>query len=434
VRVVELSVMVAGPAAGGLLADWGADVTKVEGPGGDGFRSSLGAVAGITGLQPHDDSPSFYMDNRGKKSVILDLKTPEGKEALHRLLSKADVWISNVNRAGVERLGLEAEALLSRHPHLVVCPITAYGRDGPDRDRPGYDVGAFWARSSAAWRHHDREVSHPPSSAPAFGDHVTAITAASGILAALLARERNGGRGDVVTTSLLRAGMYGQRESNVARAACWSGDYEFASRCRYANGWNISEQLAPRLASRAKAPGRVMRTRSGNPLIGQYRTRDGDFIWLLGYEAARHWEPTARALGHPEWLQDARFASARDRAKNAPALTALLDESMGARDAADWHRILDAGGVWWQPVQSPREVTRDPQAAPGFVSIPPGAMDSGRYEIRSVKGPVDFNSHPANPAGPVPAAGQHTEEVLRAAGFGGAQLAALLAAQVKAKL
>ena len=146
-------------------------------------------------------------DNRGKRSIVLNLKTPEGMAALHKLLETADVFLSNVKVTALERLGLDGKSLLKQHPHLVCCTVSAYGPDGDDRDRPGYDVGAFWARSSAAMSHADKEVAMPQIAAPAFGDHATGMTAVGGIMAALWARQKTG-KGEIVNTSLLRTGMY----------------------------------------------------------------------------------------------------------------------------------------------------------------------------------------------------------------------------------
>ena len=200
-RVVELAAWVAGPAAGGILADWGADVVKVEPPAGDPQRRIFGAL-GIDVATV----PPFELDNRGKRSVVLDLRTAAGAEAMQRLLATADVFVTNLRPDALERLGLDHGALLERYPSLVYASVTGYGLDGPDRDRPGYDVGVFWARSSMA----QSLVPHgelPPGIRSGLGDHVTGMTMVAGINAALLKRERTG-RGGLVATSLLRTGMY----------------------------------------------------------------------------------------------------------------------------------------------------------------------------------------------------------------------------------
>jgi crotonobetainyl-CoA:carnitine CoA-transferase CaiB-like acyl-CoA transferase len=173
-RVVELAVWVAGPAAAGLLCDWGADVVKVEPPAGDPQRNIFGAL----GLKVAA-APPFEIDNRGKRSVVLDLRTPDGLAAMDRLLAGADVFVTNLRPDALERLGLDHETICARYPTLVYASLTGYGLQGPDRDRPGYDVGAFWARSGMA------STIVPPGQLPpgirsGMGDHVTGITLAAG--------------------------------------------------------------------------------------------------------------------------------------------------------------------------------------------------------------------------------------------------------------
>src|SRR6185369_8650188 len=202
VRVVEMGLWVAGPAAAGVLADWGGDVVKIEPPAGDPMRAFFQLATG----SKVDRNPPFDLDNRGKRSVVVDLRVAEGRAALDRLLATADVFVSNMRPDALARLGLDAASLTARFPRLVYASVTGYGRTGPDADRPGYDVGAFWARSGVA-QTLAPEGTPPPMIRGGFGDHVTAITTVSGILAALFERERSG-RGRIVETSLLRTGAY----------------------------------------------------------------------------------------------------------------------------------------------------------------------------------------------------------------------------------
>ncbi len=201
-RVVELAMWVAGPSAAGTLADWGADVIKIEPPQGDPQRHIFGAL----GHAVQTGVPPFEIDNRGKRSVVIDLGTPDGREKLDRILATADAFITNLRPAALERLALDHESVLGRFPRLVYGSLTGYGLDGPDRDRAGYDAGAFWARSGMA-----HTFAPPGELAPALragmGDHITGMTLAAGVLAKLLERERTN-RGGLAATSLLRAGMY----------------------------------------------------------------------------------------------------------------------------------------------------------------------------------------------------------------------------------
>ena len=176
VRVVELAQWVAGPSAAGIMADWGADVVKVEPPGGDPQRAVFGAV-GVRGDIP---VPPFEVDNRGKRSIVLDLRAGD-LDHLHALLATADVLVTNLRPGALDRLGLEHDRLTDRYPRLVYGAITGYGLDGDDRDRAGYDVGAFWARSGLA------HTMVPPGRLPpglrsGMGDHQTGMTLAAGVI------------------------------------------------------------------------------------------------------------------------------------------------------------------------------------------------------------------------------------------------------------
>jgi len=195
ISVIELTTMVAGPACGRALADWGATVLKIEPPGGDSMRTiSL---------------PAYAADNVGKLSVVLDLKHDEGMKALHALLETADVFVSNFRTQALERLGLSSAQLEERYPSLVIATLTAYGSRGPDKDRPGYDLAAYWARSGLAMSMVPEGGMPQENAGPGVGDHTTGTALAGEISAALLARARHPEkRGGTVSTSLLRMGTY----------------------------------------------------------------------------------------------------------------------------------------------------------------------------------------------------------------------------------
>jgi crotonobetainyl-CoA:carnitine CoA-transferase CaiB-like acyl-CoA transferase len=373
-RVVELAAWVAGPAAGGLLADWGADVVKVEPPAGDPQRRIFGAI----GIADQAGVPPFELDNRGKRSVVIDLQTADGREAMHGLLDDADVFITNVRPAALERLGLDHATVRERHPRLVYGLVTGYGLVGPDAHRPGYDVGAFWARSGMA------HTFVPPGELPpgirsGLGDHVTGTTLVAGLLAGLLHRERTG-EGTFVTTSLLRAGVY----------------------CL---GWDIGVQL--RFGKRESTR---PRHRSRGPLVNSYQASDGKGFWLIGLEADRHWPGLVVALEHPDLATDVRFVDARSRLANSQALIALLDEVFATRPMTEWAERFDVHDVWWAPINSIVDVIADPQAraAGAFVAMSPR---DGEAPYEAVASPVDFEGWTLCP-GPVPTLGEHTGEVL----------------------
>ena len=274
-RVVEIGIWVAGPAAASMLADWGADVIKVEPPAGDPNRYTLRHI-GIDAI-----SPAFALDNRGKRSVVLDLKADEGRAHFDRLLAGADVLVTNLRPAALQRLGLDPASLRTRFPTLVVATLTSFGWHGPDRDRPGYDVNAFWARSGIAARLLPAGQA-PPAPRPALGDRVAATALVAGIAAALLDRVRTG-QGSVVDVSLLRTGLY-------------------------CNGSDLSVQLAFGRRARTRP-----REEHESPLYNCYRTADDRWLWLVALEGERHWPGLSAALGRPELASDARFLDGKAR-------------------------------------------------------------------------------------------------------------------------
>jgi crotonobetainyl-CoA:carnitine CoA-transferase CaiB-like acyl-CoA transferase len=201
IRVVELGVWIAAPAAGGILADWGADVIKIEPPTVDPAR----LYGRMLGIEP-GTNPIFEMDNRSKRSIVLDLTTDDGRSAALELLTDADVFLTNVRPAALQRLGLDYETLAARNPRLVYGLITGYGMSGPDADRAAYDVAAFWARAGVAHLL-TRPGDTPPFQRGGMGDHTAGMTLAAAICAALVARARTW-TGQLVTTSLYRQGAY----------------------------------------------------------------------------------------------------------------------------------------------------------------------------------------------------------------------------------
>jgi crotonobetainyl-CoA:carnitine CoA-transferase CaiB-like acyl-CoA transferase len=371
-RVVELGVWVAAPAAAALLADWGADVIKVEPPSGDPMR----AVFGSLGIGEDMPNPAFALDNRGKRSVVLDLREEGDRAHLEELLASADVFISNLRPDALDRLDLEPAATVARHPRLVYCSISGYGLRGDDRNRPTYDLGAFWARSGLSRQMADGE-GNPLNARGAVGDHITGLAALSGLLAAVL-EQRHTGLGRVVEVSLLRTGAY-------------------------ILGWDLGLQLGL-----GKVAGAEPRDRNQAPLMNPYLSSDGRWFFITGLEAERHLPAVLRALGRPELHDDERFASAKAIRKHRVEVIALLDEVFASRTFDEWAEAFDREGVWWAPALTPAEVVVDEQYLlnGGVVEVDGGAL-------RSVNGPVNFSGVDAPNGACVPGLGQHTDEVLK---------------------
>jgi crotonobetainyl-CoA:carnitine CoA-transferase CaiB-like acyl-CoA transferase len=389
VKVVELGVWVAGPAAGGILADWGADVVKIEPPSGDPARTFRRMLGGDL-----PTNPVFELDNRSKRSISLDLSSPAGREVAQRMVAEADVFLTNIRAAALARIDLDPDTLHKRNPRLVYAIITGYGLHGPEADRPAYDIAAFWARSGIA------SALTPPGGAIPFqrggmGDHSVGMTAAGMVSAALFARERTG-EGDLVSTSLLRQGAYTIGfDVNIALM------------------WGVPIRVGTRQTM-------------GNPTINNYTAGDGKPFWIVGLEGDRHWPPLARAVGHPEWLEDERFATARARVKNGPVLTQLLDEEFATRPLIEWAEIFGKEpDFFWSPVQTVDELLEDEQfaACGGLVEVPD---DSGSMTMLAT--PADFKEHPARPRFRAPKLGEHTRTVLEAHGYSQEEIEQMIAA------
>ena len=372
VKVVELGVWVAGPAATGLMADWGATVIKVEPPTGDPQRAVFGAL----GVADQAGVPPFEIDNRGKKSVVLDLRTDGDLATMHALLAEADVFVSNVRPAGLARMGLDPATLTKRYPRLVYGLLTGYGSNGPDVDRAGYDIGAFWARTGLA---HTLVApgDNPPPVRSGQGDHTTGLSMCAGVMAALFDRERTG-KGRVVETSLLRTGIY-------------------------TIGWDVGVQLRF-----GKRTGTRRRDQNPAPQMLNYSCSDGRSFWLLGLEADRHWPGFLEAIGRHDLGEEPRFRNAVERSKNCGELIGILDAHFATDTYAHWTEKFDAHDVWWAPLNSIPEAIEDPQviASGAFVDMTPQA---GEEPYRAVNSPVDFSDYSPT-YGPVPRLGQHTAE------------------------
>jgi crotonobetainyl-CoA:carnitine CoA-transferase CaiB-like acyl-CoA transferase len=371
IKVVELGVWVAGPAAGGILADWGADVVKIEPPTGDPGRM-FGRMLGV------DVNPPFEMDNRSKRSIVLDVTVAEGRATALELVTGADVFLTNVRQGALGRLGLNFETVAASNPRLVYGLITGYGMTGPDADRPAYDVAAFWARAGLAHLL-TRPGDSPPFQRGGMGDHMAGMTLAAAVCAALVARGRTGA-GQLVSTSLYRQGAY-------------------------TVSFDLNTFL---LTGQPIAIGQ--RESMGNPCMNNYTAADGRRFWIVGLEAGRHWPALCRAVGRPEWLTEPRFSDARTRAANAVELVGLLDEIFATRPLAEWAEIFAAEpDFFWSPINTLEDVVSDDQfhAAGGIVYVP-----DRDGTVPMVATPADFHGTPWTPRWAAPRLGEHTEEIL----------------------
>ena len=325
-RIIEIGSWLAVPNTTAMFADLGAEVLKIESADGDPVRRFPHSMRG------NDvSSAAFAMLNRNKKSVVLNLGETGDRAQFEKLLSTADVLVNNLRPAQISRLGLDADALASRYPRLIVASLTGLGLRGPDADNGGFDVGAFWARSGFLSQV-TQDGSEPAALTGGYGDLMTSLALYAAIVSGLLERASTG-RGGLVETSLLQTAAF-----------AITGDL-------------VSHQAYGRVP-RARA-----RMKSRTPLNNSYRTADGRWFFLTCVDAMRHVRGVTRALGQPELSDDPRFASPRIISENATAIIALLDDVFGSRPLAHWAERFAAEGVTWERVALPDELLADPQVA-----------------------------------------------------------------------
>ncbi|MHB1582253.1 MAG: CaiB/BaiF CoA transferase family protein [Acidimicrobiales bacterium] len=378
VRVVEVASWTYVPVAGTVLAEWGADVLKIEHPETGDPQRGL-AASGLVPTGPGGVSHMMELPNRGKRSVGLDLATDDGHDLLMRLVERADVFLTNFRPQARRKLRIDVDDVRAANPNVIYVRGSGQGQRGPEAERGGYDGCTFWGRGSPADIISDPADYPIGQPGPAFGDVIGGLTIAGGISAALFHRERTG-EAVTVDSSLLATSMWATGASSLAAGL-------------------FGIDRLPR-GNRKKMP---------NPLVNTYRTADGRYLSLVMLESDRYWGDLVQRLGHPELADDPRFADSAARAANNVACTTALDEAFAERTLAEWKEALaDAAGVW-AVVQTPSEVLEDPQAlANGYVREIE-ARSGTRFRI--VASPLQFDETPPDLTR-APEHGEHTDEVL----------------------
>ena len=381
IRVVELAAWTFVPAAGAVLADWGADVIKVEHPEtGDPQRGliSSGIVTGAGGVNHFVEQP-----NRGKRSIGLDTSTPEGLELLMKLIETADVFVTNLLPDSRQRMGIDVDQVRARNPKIIYARGHGYGIRGDLASQGGFDLAAYWARGGIADAYSDGTGSYPPIQRPAFGDSYGGLAIAGGIAAALLKRERTG-EPSVVDVSLLNAAIW-QLGPDIVGAGVTGQDIP---------KFNLDEMP--------------------NPVASIYKTRDDRFIAFVLLQSDRFWSDFCTRLGRVDLIADERFANAAARFGNRVECIAELRRSFESEDLAHWEKAFAGFDGVWDVMHTAHEVPSDPQAiANGYL---PRTTDAQGNEFALAASPVQFDEVPLNLTC-APGHGEHTDALLAELGF-----------------
>ena len=392
IRVVEVATFVLGPAAGTVMADFGADVIHVEHPvTGDVYRN----LHKLKPLPDFERSYPWILTSRNKKSVAVDLKRDEGREIVRDLVREADVFITNYHPSVLANLEMRWEDLSPLNPRLVYAHATGYGREGDEVEKPGYDATAWWARSGMM------DAVRPGGAnfgmaTPGMGDHPSAMALFGAVMLALYDRERSG-RGQRVHTSLLANGAW-SNGIYLQAALCGAAPYEAPT-----------HETTP------------------NALVNHYQCADGQSFFLAMVQEEVEWERFSEAIGRSDLQQDRRFARIEERRSNSLELIALLDAVFAEKPLEYWRESLDRHEVTFGIVARTDELPGDVQMnANGIFPL----IEGDEPGLRTVDSPIHLDGSAKRPAGRAPEIGEHTVEVLESLGYASARIESLLGAGV----
>ena len=394
VRVLEVAQWTYVPAAGAVLADWGADVIKIEHPvSGDAQRGIL--QTGTVKMSGTNVNPFMEHPNRGKRSVGLDIQNPDGRDLLYEMARTSDVFLTNFLPAARTKLEIDVEHIRAQNPNIIYVRGSALGERGPEAGKGGYDMTSFWCRAGGA------SGVTPPllpgvlgQPAPAYGDSIGGMTIAGGIAGALFARERTG-ETSVVDVSLLSTGL-------------WAMGMAVDLSLQNGEPWYTNEAGKSGAAS--------------NPLVGIYKTKEGRFISLVMLQPFEFWPDFCRHVGHPEWVDDERFDSVEKLMGNAGAARELVNAAFETRTLEEWSETFQTLRGQWAPVQNTVEVGADPQVRANGYLVDVDKGDGSSFPV--VTNPVQFDETPPD-LRRAPEHAQDTEAVLLEMGIEWERIAAL---------
>ncbi|XCI59956.1 CoA transferase [Mycolicibacterium parafortuitum] len=382
VRVLEVAAWTFVPSAGAVLAEWGAEVIKVEPrDGGDPQRGLV--TMGIVDEGGGSVNYMIEIPNRGKKSIGVDLSTPGGRDVVRELAKTSDVFLTSYLPERRRKFGIDVDDIREVNPSIVYVRGSGHGPKGPDADKPGYDGVSYWARGGIATVLTE-EADELVRSRPAFGDLLGGMTLAGGIAAALY-KKATTGIGSVVDVSLLGLAA-----------------------------WNLSPDVAVSQIHGGSAIPKFSHADAPNPLVGTYRTKDGRYVQLMMLQLDKFYAEAMRVIGLPELIDDPRYADPASRYANRVSLIAALDDAFAERTLAEWRATLASLSGAWGIVQTPGELCQDPAVtANGYVAHTT-TVNGAPFSLPT--NPVQFDEQAVVPPG-APEHGQHTEEVLMDAGI-----------------
>lgn len=386
IRVIDCGTYVAGPAAATVMSDFGADVIKIERPGGGDLWRLFSRLPGTARAEL---DWCWLLTSRNKRSVALDLGNPAGREALDRLVKSADVFVTNYQRHLLERFRMDYADLSAVNPRLIYAHLTGYGDAGEDCDDPAFDALAYWARSGLMTGVKGADGS-PAAPRPGIGDHPTSMSLFGAIMLGLYRRERTG-KGSRVTTSLMASGAW-------------------------ANACDIQAKLC-KAAFPTAGPGGT----PPNPLTAVYLSRDKKMFLLVLIDPDNEFPRLCRAFGQPELASGDLFSSNAARAENAAALYAILGSQLESRDLAEWRQIFRDNDIKWAPLPRLDEVIEDQQLRAGGAIVP---MEDGRLE--TINSPVFVEGAQKRVPALAPEVGANSREVLADIGYSAREIDAMV--------
>ena len=385
-KVLDCSSFIAAPAAATILSDFGADVIKIEPPGaGDPYR----AVPLLPTMPQARENYAWMLASRNKRGLALNLTKPSAQEVVRRLVAQADVFITNFPAVVRKKLSLRYEDLAPLNGRLIYASFTGYGESGEEASKPGFDITAWWARSGLMDGVRTEATAPPARSLTGMGDHPSGISLYAGIVMGLYQRQLTG-MGAHVGTSLL------------------------------ANGIWCNGVMAQAALCGARFIDRPPREQALNAFTNYYQCRDKLWLILTILNEERQWPVFIKCLGRDDLQNDPRFATSRDRMKNAVELTTVLDKTFATKDRSEWREILAAGGIVFDVVASAQDIPNDSQILANDILVP---FDND--SVLTVTSPISVEGQDKVKPRRPPAVGQHSDEVLREAGYDATMIAKL---------